>query len=347
MLLVLQEGTGKACMESYKISKDQSNIIKGIAILLMLVHHGFTFPEWIEGTAYQPDLFFVTYFREPTRICVSLFAFVTGWSYALADTHSWNESGNKIKRFLVIYWIVCIPALLMAAVFCGYRPTVIHIATEMLGLSDDVMIFCWYVAFYIVSMLLLPWIYKFWEQSLLKGLVTGVILPIAVFTGFLFLLKGTVFEMLAKNLRHWFPCIAVGYLCNRYNLFSFVKNWTRKIPPILLLVVGVAFCGIGRYFFSAIDFVYCAVFVFAIANCTEDKENLGLNFFKSLGTVSTNIWFLHCLIYNSYTGHIFQLIFYSLKSPLFIMGILVLVLYAVSYAVTTFDGVVSKLLWHH
>lgn len=31
------------------MTKEQSNIVKGFAILLMLVHHFFTFPQWIMG----------------------------------------------------------------------------------------------------------------------------------------------------------------------------------------------------------------------------------------------------------------------------------------------------------
>ena len=34
-------------MEHNIISKEQSYIIKGFAILLMLVHHFYTFPAWI------------------------------------------------------------------------------------------------------------------------------------------------------------------------------------------------------------------------------------------------------------------------------------------------------------
>lgn len=34
-------------MISVGINKEESYIIKGIAILLMLVHHFFTFPQWI------------------------------------------------------------------------------------------------------------------------------------------------------------------------------------------------------------------------------------------------------------------------------------------------------------
>lgn len=331
-------------MECYKISKNQSDIMKGIAILMMLVHHGFTFPHWIVETVYEPDLIFAAYFNSPTRLCVGIFAFLTGWVYALDGRHSLKESGNKLIKFLVTYWIVCIPSLLIANIFGGYRLEFVGVLTEMLGLSNEVMIFCWYVPFYMISMLLLPCIFKLWDKSLWEGIITGIILPIVVFIGLEILLRGTIYEMVFLNLKHWFPCIAVGYLCNRYNLYSISEKWTRKIPSILLFVVGVVFCGLGRYFISALDFVYSAILVFTISNCTKNKENMLSKALCNFGKISTNMWFVHCLIYNSFTGYIFQPIIYSSRSPLFVMFYLVLFLYLVSYIVTKLDSIVLKLL---
>lgn len=66
----------------FELSKRDSDIIKGIAIVLMFIHHFFCFPAWyIEGISYPQLAEFAEFFRFPTRICVSLFAFLTGYAY--------------------------------------------------------------------------------------------------------------------------------------------------------------------------------------------------------------------------------------------------------------------------
>lgn len=328
--------------EDFKISKEQSAVIKGVAILLMLIHHGFTFPQWITDGVYQPNPIFAAYFNAPTRLCVGLFAFVTGWAYALKDRHSIQESKTKIIKFLCTYWIVCVPALIFAGACGGYRPNAIGIMTELLGLSNDVMKFCWYVPFYIMAMALLPCLYLLWNQSLAKGIITGMIIPIAAFIGLESLLKGTVFQMLFNSLKHWFPCITVGYLCKRYDLFSVAWKKTSRIPPTLLCLTGTVFCGVGRFLLPAFDFAYCAIMVFSIVNCTRTRDGLLIKALGSLGNMAANIWFLHCLIFNPYTGHIFQAVFYRSNNPLVIMAGLVATLYLSSFWVTKLDTTVIQ-----
>ena len=36
--------------------KAEAEVIKGVAILLMLVHHFFTFPKWIIVEGYKPNI---------------------------------------------------------------------------------------------------------------------------------------------------------------------------------------------------------------------------------------------------------------------------------------------------
>lgn len=38
----------KKITDIYEIKKSTSYLLKGIAIILMLIHHMFCFPEWIE-----------------------------------------------------------------------------------------------------------------------------------------------------------------------------------------------------------------------------------------------------------------------------------------------------------
>ena len=67
--------------ENY-IKREYTNIIKGLAIIIMFAHHFLTFPEWIiQGVNFSASDTFADFFNLPLKICVSLFAFLTGYFY--------------------------------------------------------------------------------------------------------------------------------------------------------------------------------------------------------------------------------------------------------------------------
>ena len=64
------------------IEKEATNYIKGIALILMFVHHFFTFPKrYINGISYPYLSKFATLMCAPLKICVPVFAFLTGYFY--------------------------------------------------------------------------------------------------------------------------------------------------------------------------------------------------------------------------------------------------------------------------
>jgi len=287
---------------------------------------------------YSPDLIFAQYFNSPTKLCVCIFAFISGWAYALKEIHTLGESFKRIEKFLITYWVVCLPALAFATAFGGYELT-IRSVLETIGLTSDVMIFCWYVAFYIVSMLLLPILYRFFDRSLLWSLATGIILPIIIFAGFREVFEDTVLETLFNNLKHWFPCVSVGYVCNRYKLFARMKTVTDKIPAIIVLVLGILICGIGRYYISAFDFIYCAVFVYSVIVFIHKigDDNLVARILCAFGEASTNMWFLHCLYFSAFTRDAIQPLAYWSGNSILVYMVLVTEVFAVGWLLTKLD----------
>lgn len=102
----------------------------------------------------ESNLRFASLFNSPTKLCVCIFAFINGWTFAF-KTVSWKEAFLKIKKLLLNYWCVAIPALIIAGTVCGYSLSAQTILKELLGLSSSVMIFAWYVPFYCVSSLVM------------------------------------------------------------------------------------------------------------------------------------------------------------------------------------------------
>lgn len=60
-------------------NKDNFTFIKGIAIICMIVHHAFGFPEWyVDGVSYPSILPVAEYIRNSARLCIPIFVFLTG-----------------------------------------------------------------------------------------------------------------------------------------------------------------------------------------------------------------------------------------------------------------------------
>ena len=52
-----------------------TNILKGIAVIFMFVHHMFTFPRWYIDSISYPELKdFASFFCSPFKLCVGMFA---------------------------------------------------------------------------------------------------------------------------------------------------------------------------------------------------------------------------------------------------------------------------------
>ena len=90
---------------SIQIGKDKTQIIKGIAILLMVAHH------CLIGEFYlKPDPFLSTLFGHKlvslTKMCVGLFTFFVGYGYFFSSQNKVSYTIQHITKLLKNYWIV-------------------------------------------------------------------------------------------------------------------------------------------------------------------------------------------------------------------------------------------------
>lgn len=62
--------------------RSTTSVIKGIAVIMMFIHHFFTFPAWWVGGVHYPLLEkLAPYFSMPLKLCVPVFCFITGYFY--------------------------------------------------------------------------------------------------------------------------------------------------------------------------------------------------------------------------------------------------------------------------
>ena len=321
-----------------------SNVLKGIAIILMFVHHFFTFPEWYTGSISYPELTgFAALFQQPTRLCVPIFAFVTGYTYRYKEHREQRYSLRKITDLLAHYWLVMVilylVALLTGTLTLSLKGTVL----EALGLHTPVMYFCWYVPFYCLTMLWLPLVKELTPDSPWKRGIVGLVLPIAV-TRTVGMLTGlsAIDDVSVSFSLNW-PTVVMGAAFAETHGFERMNaafnRWVRsyRLRPLLCWIVMIA-AFMARYFVQLVtlgqveirgletplavnlEFLWIPFFLWAVIRLFSAAQRgpirKGL---ESLGRHSEVMWLLHCAFFNV-SAAVTQPLLYWPGNPLLVLG---------------------------
>lgn len=323
--------------------------IKAIALVLMFVHHFFTFPEYyISGISYPALEPLIRFLRTPTRLCVGIFAFLTGYFYHVSRQQTLRYSLRKIRDFLISYWTVYGLLLALALALDCWKGSAASFAGGLIGANGSVMIFCWYVHFYIMAMLILPALMKLSCGNLAGDSLLLLVLPVVAVTGVMGMLQaefgvesGTLVEILSA-VKEWLPVVMSGYLCARYALFEgYFDNvllkvrhsWRKTLlclglcggaffgrllcPRMMLGSISVAGGWIELIF--SLDIFYAPLFVYGMTNLLRNvKVPVLRRPLEAIGNRSMLMWFLHCAFFNCSKAYT-QPILYCLKNPLLVL----------------------------
>ena len=330
-------------MTASLMDRRTTGALKGIALILMFVHHLFCFPEFlIDGISYSGLQNFADLFCMPTEICVPVFAFLTGYFYAFAKDRSLRYSIRKITDLYVSYWAVYLVLLGLAVALGCYEFSLYVFAYELTAAKTDIMVFCWYVVFYALAMLLLPLLTGKRGHAPGMDFLTVLFLPIVFASVLLKQELGGIWYNLCLYTVEWFPCVAVGYLFAKYDLFTrlfdrpmqtLTRPWTRVLAWLGIALAAFA----GRYWcnylylgrlnvrggeFNLIfktDIFYAPMFIWGMVHLLQYlKKGKLLGILERIGQYSLLMWFFHCVFFNV-CRDILQPILYWPKNPLLVI----------------------------
>lgn len=324
------------------MDRDTTAAIKGIALIFMFVHHFFTFPEFlIEGISYPWIQTFADLFVEPTKMCVSVFSFLTGYFYIFNRERTLRYAIRKITDLYVSYWCVYLVILAVAVTAGCWQLSLYSFVFEMAAVNTPLMVFCWYVVFYACSMILLPLLAKQDAHPVEDGLYL-LVLPVVISS----VLSGMYLEGFLKkvvlNFADWFPVIVSGYLCGKYGVFEkifdrgferFRNSFLRILFWLLLVILAV----VGRYWWKHIcigslvlrsgeypirltaDFFLAPAFVYGAARLLQYmKTTIPMKILMKIGKYSLYMWFFHCIFFNE-CRNLTQPILYWLRNPVLVV----------------------------
>ena len=309
------------------ITRQQSSAIQGTAILLMLWHHFFS-----DIQAYGNQLYFAwgemvwraAWFG---KICVALFAFVSGYGMFHVLMRSREDSffprllqdyGAVLRQLFSLYlkyWLVFL-LLPGAELLAGVRTfDMEEFIGNFLGISSTYQQTWWYMWQYVKMLMLLPFLellfFTFPQQKekkkkVLFFIILSTVAILLAVTGLV--LYPPLWEWMltvARNLRiSYFMPFYIGFLMARFSLYQRLaerleklgKPWNIGISVVALcsvVAVRVALSDSAAY--AETDFLLVPIFVYALLTLL-----LFLPYVERIliwfGKQSTYMWLTHVYI---------------------------------------------------
>lgn len=332
-----------------EFGKDKTAIIKGVAILMMIVLHCSMPGNWDTPLREFSNKSFVWY-SQSLKLCVGIYTFMVGYGYAFSKDKDWKYSLKHIGKLLIPFWIILgIFTLPVCYKSIGGGKLLV---LNAIGINSELNWFSWFVAFYIFAMIVMPFVGRLIDR---KPILWSIV-SITCFYGIGAALN-RLYPSYTENdwLQRLFdccmhtPCMILAYLCAR-------KNWIQKIQfpdskwmslGALVLLMAVLFTRrhLGSVLGFNFDFFYAPIFIVAIlvianqVNCTPLS-----NVFVLLGKTSVYMWFFHALFFTQATRNIYQP-FVAISDHLWVNTIWTIVLtFLCSWTLMKAEGGFEKLV---
>lgn len=289
-----------------KISFDRNKtqVLKDIALLLMIFHHTIGSGSWVDNA---PEVY--GFFVKSSKLCVWIFAFLVGYGFYCSSNKSLKYSLKRIALLLIPFWAILLGIFIPASYFSGTLQEfgVVEIIYNLLGVSESLNWYSWFVCFYILAILSFPYLSKIIEKCPRYGWV-------AIFVGYyclavcLHFLPNWNTNPLLYSLFNYstvMPNVVIGLMCAQYNKEGLLPAWFEgrdKLSLCLLTVLvvltiqglNVPTKGLPLHALITPFFIFAVVGVF-----NSFKMKHLMIFLIKVGDLSMYMWFFHAIFFTT------------------------------------------------
>jgi peptidoglycan/LPS O-acetylase OafA/YrhL len=324
------------------MTKQESMMMKGVAILIMLFGHLFCH-EHVVATACinlcsvrgVPLVAWLSRAAHP----VDYYLFLGGLGLAISNRG--GEDSNRYKRVVklfIIYWLsllifVTIGHFINSVRYPGSITTIIANATAFDTSYNGEM---WFLFPYVILSLLAPILFRLFDRYKTRY-VLATMYFMHLCTSFVISRYGA--QYLYPNrwiynpllVFHFMFMFMLGAACARHNYFEKLKKYSRKhrlLPKVSYILLALIFV-----LWSSIKIRFTATFLtLAIISLIiiAPKPQFVIKSLSYLGKYSTGMWMVHTY----FCYYLFSDFIYSVKYPLLI--------YALLIAVSLFSAVIIQ-----
>lgn len=331
-------------VKKYDISLNDSFAIKGIALILLLIHHLFYVQHGYYADFDIAGYGVVQQIGIASKACVAVFVFLSGYGlakkYQNRDISLWNFYVARFTKLMMNYWLIWLLFVPVGILFWGRTPDVVygnHVFAKGLidffGMANSFGFYgynptWWFMSCIILLYVLFPFLNSLCRRQWLMVLLVSIIvtfLPLYVFNPIKFYLiafvAGIVF--LQKDL---FAKLSKSLLMIRVKATLEVKY--------LVLTIMIFFAR----FFVPYPLLWDSVIAIVLSGCyiQLSSENIIHKVLVFVGKHSMNIFLFHTFIYYYY----FHDMIYWSGNPFFIFLTLFVVCLVVSWLIEWLKTVV-------
>lgn len=296
-------------MNEVYISKQQTQQLKGIAILLMLWLHLFMNMEKCAGLSSMltiNSLPLCHYMSRFSGACVSMYVFMSG--YGLWIVYRRGKGMHNLRRIASLYALVTLVALLFFPWHTIANPQlkwtfgIREIVSNISGF-DTYNGEWWFLFPYVVTMLISPLIFKLMARSPWCTTAAGIVVSLASTATFVILLHYVWGQALYSTYRaveellvvgEFMMPFCVGALCAKTGVLKQLSTCARKYKLLLLGVLILVLMGQMTVNVNSLNGIIGILFCLTGVCCNSDfltKMGGGKH-----GNVALPYIFLHLLL---------------------------------------------------
>lgn len=344
--------------KGFYFDKTETNYVKSVLLIFMFILHFFCYQDYFcEAVAY-PQLAFMDKFIGHLQICISGFAFLTGYFYFYTKEKTYKYSFRKILDLYIPYWVVLVFLLTVALISGTYKFLFPQSLLEPLAINRDIMCFCWYVIFYVLMMLAFPVTVKLFGKYIIVLFAVSLLVPMVVYYGVSYVTSAEILVNPLEKFQVYYPIAIVGYISARVDLFNKLNELLKNRIVIFIVSLILAFIVFMEptwlYAFGGSNIVLMMIrkvvriisiplFVYGVINIFRIIKNRKfLIVFEMIGKYSMTMWFVHCVFFNC-SKEVLQPILYLPRQPILVVIWGLLLCFIVSVPLQSLSDVLAKL----
>ena len=285
------------------ITKGISKRIQGIAILMMIIHHTFGFPEKIlQGITYIGIMFGTisveTSIGQLCKLCVSIFAFGTGFGLVFTKIDR-SYLFRKIFNLFKLYWFSLV-LFITAKLSSGYSISLKEFVLNVIAYSSSLNHASWYLSFYVITLITM------WAMRRIKKTFTSVLFVCLISLIFNNIINNSTISIWSgvSYFFIYFPVVWIGMVCSsNSNLQNIMYQISIKRKGLLFSVLFLVIILIMRMLTGSEIYGFRFIWIYApfIYLC------LGIILFymngirilnkilETLGNYSTEFWLFNAI----------------------------------------------------
>ncbi|AUS24735.1 acyltransferase family protein [Paenibacillus polymyxa] len=323
----------------------ETNIAKGIAVVLLLIHHLFAFPDRLKydyvslfSLFHERGEFYLGHFGQ---IAISIFLFLSGYGLYKSNVqnpqHLMQKSFTRLSKIMINYWVVFLLFIPVGLYFFGtsdrfQHNSIMDFLRNFIALSSSYNGEWWFLYDYILLLLIFPVTFQAFQRN---AWVTLLIAGLVFYNSYS---QGNYYSIM-----YWQLPFMIGLFFAKYKLYSWMSKiydsiiFNNILFDVIVLVLLFRFRTTSQWFEKTTIDMIIAPIVILVSIHLMNKLKLTKPF-AYLGKNSMNIWLTHTFFCYYY----FQSIVFFPKVSILILLWLILLTILTSIIVNSIISLINS-----